>query len=147
MIFSVEKAGTIVDIDNVRLEDADGKSLVRNGDIGDGTRYWFFSSDHHHLPWHAKNLWLGVWFDQGWAGVLLFSGLCGISLIGAVRNFRRPEAMAIAIPAALVTFYVVGLFDSLIDNTRIAVLFYLLAMYPLLKRIPVPARPTANSKA
>jgi hypothetical protein len=44
-----------------------------------------------------------------------------------------------AMPAAIIGFMIVGAFDSLIDNVRVAVLFFLLCMVALLK--PRPAGP------
>ncbi len=64
-------ANTIVDIDNVSLVDSSGTQLIRNGNFARGGDNWFFKT-HGHLPWHIKNLWVQVFFEQGWLGLLTF---------------------------------------------------------------------------
>ncbi len=67
-----------VEVDNVSLIDASGRSLLTNGDFSSGMQRWFFSSDRSHLPWHIKNMPLHVLFDQGLAGLaLLLSVVAG----------------------------------------------------------------------
>ncbi|MES2352571.1 MAG: hypothetical protein V4641_33830, partial [Pseudomonadota bacterium] len=63
---STEGEHAALDIDNVSLRSAvDHRELVRNGDFSEANTWWFFSSDHHHLPWHVKNMLLSQYFDQG----------------------------------------------------------------------------------
>jgi len=132
VFFYTEQPGAVVDIDNVRLTSPSGHDLVRNGEFTDGVAHWFFSSDHHHLPWHAKDLWLGIWFDQGWFGLAAFVAFTGLALLGSLRGSLAGNPASIAVFAALVGFLVVGLFDSLIDTTRIATVFYLLCLVAIL---------------
>jgi hypothetical protein len=112
-------AGTVVKIDNVRLIDAQGDSLLKNGDFTQGGDFWLFKSGDH-LFWHAKNLWVHLVFEQGWVGVGLF-GL--VLLLAAVRLTRAALAggqeptVWLAALAALVTL---GVVESFMDAPRLA---------------------------
>lgn len=116
---------SLVEVDNIRLEDGSGSSLLRNGDFSTGGGYWFFSSDRDHMPWHVNNLLMSTLFDQGILGLLVFSAVC---LAAVVRASARINTwpMASFFLAAFAGFLVVGLFDSLLDVPRLSMLFYLI---------------------
>jgi hypothetical protein len=114
-----------LDIDNVRLETATGTNLLRNGDFSDRMDHWFFSTDGH-LQWHIKSLFYGVLFDQGVFGVVALGWLVLLALVRATRNTLSGDAISGAGFAALSSFLVVGLFDTLIDTPRFLLLFLLL---------------------
>ena len=126
--FDIARERTIVDVDNFRFVDRRGNDLIKNGDLERGNDFWFYSSDRYHLPWHAQNLWLNIYFDQGWLGVLTFSILVVYALrrlsIAAWAGQLAPGLLFAGISA----FLVVGLFDSLLDVPRIATLFYLILL-------------------
>ncbi len=117
--------GTTIDVDNVVLRDSAGNNLVRNGDFSDGMHYWFFSTDSH-LSWHIKNLYLHVFFEQGWFGFICFMLLVGYTLIRLFSHARHNDALGLTVGASLIAFLALGMVDSLIDETRIGFLFYLL---------------------
>lgn len=123
-----------VDIDNISLHEAiSGAEVIRNGTFSNGNDSWFFSSDRHHLPWHAKNLALNVYFELGWFGVFAFFSL----LLHAITHLLAQTGIrATACLASLVGFQAVGLFDSLLDVPRLALLFYLVLLAALMQ----PAR-------
>jgi len=61
-------AGTqsTLDIDNIKLESADGQSLPRNGDFSSGLDHWFMATAGTlHAHWRTHSLFYGVLFDQG----------------------------------------------------------------------------------
>lgn len=128
-----------VEIADVRLEDASGHSLLQNGSFAHGMDYWFYTSDRHHLPWHAKNMWLHVYFEQGAIGLILFSLLGLAAALALLDRMRRGDDSAPMLLAALTGVVAVGLFDSLIDFTRIAVLVFLLLWLSLMRTRPAPA--------
>lgn len=135
-------------IDNVSLRNLeDQHELVRNGTFSDANNYWFFSSDHYHLPWHVKNLLINLYFELGWPGLLAFAGLLSSAAAELLRRARddADNAQALALLAALGAFQVVGLFDSLFDVPRITLLFMLLlcaaAMRPALSPPPSASTP------
>jgi len=125
------RAGTHVDLAEVRLIDAAGEDRVANGDFAAGSARWFSTSDDH-LAWHAKSLWLHLLFEQGWLGVVLFAGLLAGAATRLLRGAKAADALAPALLAAFAGFLVVGLVDSLLDAPRLALAFYLMALLALL---------------
>ncbi|HRD48090.1 MAG: hypothetical protein JNK95_02445 [Candidatus Competibacter sp.] len=133
----------VLDIDNIRLQPpAAGADLIANGDFSQGNARWFFTSDRHHLPWHAKNIGLNLLFDQGWIGLMLFGLLTFLGLLAALRQARRGDRLALAALAGLLGFLLVGLFDSLLDVPRLALLYLLVLFGALLE--PGPPMPSTN---
>jgi O-antigen ligase len=112
----------------VSVTDSFGRNLLENGDFTAANAHWFFTSDRHHLPWHAKNLWLHVLFEQGWVGLILFSMLTVFALARATAAAFRGEIVAAVLSSSLGGFLVVGLFDSLLDVPRSTFMFFLLLM-------------------
>ena len=117
-----QKKAALIDVDNVTLLDAEGRDLVHNGDFSKGMQRWFFSTDSH-LAWHAKNLFIHVLFEQGWLGLGAFAALLVAAVLTLLRRAGH-DAMALALFISLVSFLVVGLVDSLIDEPRLDFLFF-----------------------
>jgi hypothetical protein len=114
------KAG-VLDIDNVRLIDPDGRNVLCNGDFSRGGDCWYFKT-HSHLPWHIKNVWVHVLFEQGWLGLLAFAGLTALALTRLARAGWQGHRLAWAWLASLTGLLTVGTFDSLLDAPRLATL-------------------------
>ena len=132
-------ASSVIDIDNLSLRADDGAELVANGQFSAAPDYWFFSSDHHHLPWHVKNLPLHLLIESGVCGAVAMLGLMTLAAMRLLRAAARGHAWAIAGGASLAGFLVVGLFDSLLDVPRIALLCYLMLLCALLRLPHAPA--------
>jgi hypothetical protein len=128
---AVESRGGMAQIDDVALTGADGKQQLANGGFSEGMAYWFFSSDRYHMPWHIKSMVMNVLFDQGIVGLTLW----GLLLLGAIWRTSfgraRQNPLAPALAAGLAGFFVVGLFDSLLDVPRVAWLYYMLMLVAL----------------
>tara|TARA_R110002110_G_scaffold76898_1_gene202284 strand:+ start:26900 stop:29305 length:2406 start_codon:yes stop_codon:yes gene_type:complete len=126
--FSIANAtrSRAVDIGSLELTDADGRELLRNTRFEEGADSWFFTSDRHHLPWHAKNLWLHYYVEQGWFGTLAFTAIYLLVLYRLVRGRAVRVAWSPPLTGALVAFGAVGMFDSLVDAPRITLLFFML---------------------
>jgi hypothetical protein len=120
-----QSEGTVIDIDDVQIQDEAGKQLVRNGDFSAGGDYWFFKT-HSHLPWHIKNLWVEVLFEQGWFGLISFLFLLAVLVGHLTRAVWQGDRLAGVLLASTGGFLTVGLFGSLFDAPRIATLFFLL---------------------
>jgi len=120
------KAG-VVDVDNVRLVGPDGKDVLCNGNFSAGGDCWFFKT-HSHLPWHIKNVWVHVWFEQGWLGLLAFAGLTLAAVVRLAREGWRGHRLAWAWLASLAGLLTVGMFDSLLDAPRLATLLVALLL-------------------
>jgi O-antigen ligase len=127
----VANEGGVIDIDNLSVTDARGIDLFDNGNFSAGGDFWFFSSDRFHLPWHAKNLWLHLWVEQGWFGVVVFTllGLVALWRVSVGRAAHHPLAPALA--GALLAFFGVGAFDSLIDAPRLTTFAFMLMLLAL----------------
>ena len=134
---AVGTGGQAVDLDNVQLLDASGQNRLRNSEFSDDGNFWFFTSDRHHLPWHIKNLFLNILFDQGILGLVAVLLLC-IAVVARVLTRLRSWKHGISIVAAVCGFLVVGLFDSLLDAPRLGLLFFLLCFITLI--VPAPQK-------
>ena len=115
-----------VEVDDLQLVDSQGQDLLRNGDFEQGLQRWFFSSDRHHLPWHAKNLAVHVLFEQGFAGLAAFGLVIAVALWRVSCGAARGHPLAPPLAAAILSLLVVGLVDSLFDMPRVAFLTLLL---------------------
>ena len=71
-------------------------------------------------------MWLHVYFEQGGCGVLLYCLLLLSAIVGLLRKIAQGNHLAPLFVAAILSVCAVGLFDSLLDFTRIACLIFLL---------------------
>lgn len=120
------------EIDEVALIGRDGAPLLANGDFSNDMQHWFFSSDRDHMPWHAKNILVNVLFDQGYIGLALFLLLTAVALWRLNFGKARRQQLAPYLSASIIGFLVVGMFDSLIDVPRVALMFYSLILMALI---------------
>jgi hypothetical protein len=118
---------TAVDIDNVQLADRHGINLLANGDFSRGSTYWFYSS-FDHLNWHVKNIFVQLYFEQGWLGLVLFSLLALTSIISLWSMANRGEIIFLVPLASLVALLSVGLFGSPLDTPRLDFLLYFIIL-------------------
>ena len=119
-------AKSVIDVDNVHLVNAAGIDLIGNGDFSSGMDQWFFATDNH-LPWHVKNLWVHLFFEQGVLGVVAVGGLLLLALGKLTRRAMSGDLFATAMLSGLSGLLVVGIVDSLVDVPRHALLLYFLA--------------------
>lgn len=111
----------VMDVDNLRLLDESGHDLLCNGDFSRGGDCWFFKT-HSHLPWHIKNVWVHLVFEQGWIGAVLFMVLVLVAVVRLLKAGWQGNRLAWAVLASLAGLLTVGLFDSLLDAPRLAML-------------------------
>lgn len=123
-----------LDIRDISVSDALLGELIGNGRFTHGVDNWFFTSDRHHLPWHAKNLWVHLWVEQGILGLLAWTSLFLAVFARAMlrRHAKSPEIRIAA--AAMAGFATLGLFDSLIDTPRLTCFALILAWLGLASR-------------
>ncbi len=117
----------VMDVDKLHLRDEEGRDLLCNGEFSRGGDCWFFKT-HSHLPWHIKNLWVHVVFEQGWLGLLLFAGLTALALYRLAVVAWRGQRLAWVWLASLMGLLTVGMFDSLLDAPRLATLLVALTL-------------------
>jgi hypothetical protein len=120
-------SGTVVDVDNVILRDMHGNNMVQNSNFSAGMHHWFFSTDNY-LPWHVENLYLNVYFEQGWLGLILFLALIGYAIARWLPRAWKQDALSLALLASLTAFLAVGTLNSWADEPRLSFLFYLLLL-------------------
>jgi hypothetical protein len=128
-----------VDIDDVAVIDGLARPIVHNGDFQAGVDHWFFSSDRHHLPWHAKSLPLHVWIEQGALGLLAVGATLAAGLGRLAFGRVRRHPLAPPLLAGLVGFLGVGLFDSLLDMPRMTLSLFLMSWVALSLAPQAPA--------
>ncbi|WP_413437517.1 VanZ family protein [Sulfuriferula sp. GW1] len=121
----------VADVDNVHLSRTDGRELVSNGDFSKGNEHWFFSA-FNHWPWHIENIWVQAFFEQGWVGALLLFLLVSYSFATLLKATRQGHFVYVILLASLGGFLSVGLFGSPLEAPRIAFLFYLILLLPML---------------
>lgn len=119
--------GRVMAVDNLHLIGPDGRDLLCNGDFSRGGDCWFFKT-LSHLPWHIKNLWVHVLFEQGWVGLLLFGSLTVLAIYRLARAGWRGHRVAWVWLASLAGLLTVGMFDSLLDAPRLATLLVALTL-------------------
>ena len=119
------------DIDDVQLTSAGEGGLLANSEFTHEMQHWFFSSDRDHMPWHAKNLLVNILFDQGVVGGLLFLFMTTCALWRLNFGKAKRHELSPYLTAAIIGFWVVGMFDSLTDVPRLAFFYYLLIFYAL----------------
>ena len=130
VVFSLALAqsGARAEIDDMHLLDPLGHDLLRNGSFEDGLARWFLTSDRHHMPWHAKNLAVHLWFEQGLLSLAVLS-LGVLALAVRVLGQARHHPLGPPIAGAVVGVAIVGLVDSVFDIPRAAFLsLWLLAV-------------------
>ncbi len=134
--------GTHVDIDNARLMDQFGNNLLNNGDFSQAGDRWLFSVSDF-WPWHIENIWIHFLFEQGWVGLILFIALIFYAFCRLFVLASRGQFLALVILVSFTGFVTVGTFNSLFEFPRIALLFYLLLFFSLLRwkvEEPEPSR-------
>lgn len=135
--FSVSmNSRTQVDVDAFELVDSQLRPLLRNGDFEQGNDFWFFTSDRDHLPWHAKNLFVHTYVEQGLLGLVALVLALSTAFARLLRRPTRLHPFAPNLLAALVGVTTVGLVDSLIDIPRITLFLTLLLWLALNLRQP-----------
>ena len=122
-LFNPQDKG-VVDVDNIRLFDRGGANLILNGDFAQGGDYWFFKSGNH-LPWHTKNMWIHLAFEQGLVGLAIFCVLIIAAVWRLMRGSWAGEPLATVWLAGISGLLTIGFVDSLLDTPRLAMLLVL----------------------
>ncbi|MEZ5588219.1 MAG: hypothetical protein R3E46_14200 [Sedimenticolaceae bacterium] len=140
---------TGLDIGSVKLLAPDGTNLLLNSDFSADWDHWFLTYGDH-LRWHIKNVFVYWYYEGGVAGLVLMLALglyAGHRLVNATRS---GDFFALTTLAALGGAIMVGLFDSLFDDPRISMLFFLLTGAGLISRpqnpLPLPSMPSWLTK-
>lgn len=133
--------GVPVDVTDLEVLDGTTRPILRNGNFRQGANWWFFSSDRNHLPWHAKNLALHAYVENGLVGVAILGAVL-LTALGRLMVRSRSGGLLAGVPlAALLGFLCVGMFDSLLDVPRLTFwLVMVLWLALVLRRHPLAVR-------
>ncbi len=126
LMFYLGESNPSIDITSVSLTTADGTELVANGDFSRGMDRWLFVSDWEHLAWHEKNTFLHVFFEQGIFGLLIYLSFIALAIARCIRSLKTASPVPVVLLPAILAFLAVGLFGTVIDNPRVAMLLYLM---------------------
>lgn len=129
----------IVQVTDLAITGPDGRNIVHNGDFDQGLDRWFLVSDFEHLAWHAKNIYLHYFIEQGGFGLLTWLAFVVAALVATARAILAQDTLAVILLPALVSFLITGLVGTLVDMPRVAMLFYLLLFASLLTRNGIAA--------
>ena len=116
--------GGPIDVDDVSLKTPDGRELVTNGDFATGAARWLFVTDQD-LAWHIHEQWVETYFAQGLLGVSAVVILLAAAAAVLWPAVRGGDLWATALAGALTAFLTVGLLGSVMDTSRLSMLFYL----------------------
>lgn len=125
-MLSSGKPDTKILLDDLQLVDEDGRAMIKNGNFTQDMSFWFFTSDRNHMPYHLKNLFMHVFFEQGLIGLAATLLLAGYVLARTLFGRSQKHPLAPAIAAATTGLLVIGFFDSVIDGARMAWIFQVL---------------------
>jgi hypothetical protein len=126
-------AGHQVELRTVRLTDDAGREVVANGDFSHGLDRWTFTDDDH-LSWRMKDVYLMLWFQTGVFGIGAFLALSGLAIAGGLRASWLGATTGAAVAGSVASFLVSGLFDDVVEPTRLATLFFLVCLCGLMQR-------------
>lgn len=132
---------TSIAIRDVRLTDDAGHDVLSNGDFRHGLNRWLFTDDSH-VSWRMLNQYLMLAFETGFAGLVAYLTMAGLAISGGVRAALRGNPVGAAVAGSLVSFFVSGAFDNVLEAPRVATLFYLVCLAGLSlweKSDPLPA--------
>ncbi len=138
------RPGTRIEIADIGIRDRLGRERVDNGNFARALERWFPYYDFEHLPWHIKNLWVNLYFDQGWLGLLGFIAFLFAAAQAAVRHACDGGLFGVALFAILASYMAVGMVGGLIDVPRVVFLFYLLGMGGMLLANAQAGKPGAR---
>lgn len=125
---AINKRDKEIVIDSLQLIDSHQSNLLKNGDFSEQMRFWFFSSDRHHMPYHVKGLWPMQLFEMGLVGLGLFSLLTLLILWRQMFVIANFSDLGSTVALSLLGILAVGLFDSVIDGGRMAMLYFILLL-------------------
>lgn len=128
---SVLDAGGVADFDNLRLSGPGQYQGLENGNFSQELAHWFPTAQAYFLPWHLDNLFLEIWIERGFSGLLLWLALLGYALWLRVFAHTRRCPLSPYLVASLGAALCVGLVSSLMDVPRVAFLLYFLTFYSM----------------
>lgn len=113
-----------IEVDNIRLRNGRGEDLIFNGDFSKGYDRWFFVSDDHQV-WHIKNLFVQLFFDQGFLGVISFTLFFLTVLIRTVKLYHHQDLLWAGFISSFSGLLITACCVSMFDFPRVTMLFFM----------------------
>lgn len=111
-------------VDSVEIFDPQGQQIIKNPQFDERLAYWLWTSDFEHLPWHSKQIFIHVWLEQGWLGLIMFVLLMVLGFLRQIKLYSLGETMPIALIPSMVAILGLGLTDTFIDEPQISFLTF-----------------------
>ncbi len=124
--------GQIIQVRDIALTDDNGRKLLANGDFAHGLDRWIFTDDSH-VSWRMLNEYLMLFFETGILGLLAYCTLAAVALVGAARAVRAGAIEGAAVAGAVTAFLISGMFDNVLEATRLGTLFFLVCWCGLIQ--------------
>jgi hypothetical protein len=122
--FSNHVLGSYIDIDNVSFTDERGNALVANGDFSNVNNHWFFVSDNH-LAWHTKSMFLELFFEQGFSGLIIFIFAFIVAVGGILKKVKGNALLWSGFLASFFGFFIISFSVASFEFPKITCLFFI----------------------
>ena len=127
--------GHTIEVRAITLTDDDGHALLVNGDFARRLDRWIFTDDSH-VSWRMLNEFLMLFFETGVMGLLAYCMLAAVALIGASRAVRAGRLEGAAVAGSVMAFLISGMFDNVLEASRLGTLFFLICLCGLIQFQP-----------
>lgn len=128
LTLAASDVGQSIDLRGLRLLDAGGTDLLRNGGLHQGSDHWLLTGRFHYPPWHLDSLYVELLVERGIAGLIGCLGCLLFALARAWRAGAGTRAFDRPLAAALVSVLALGVVSSVFDAARGALLLGLLVL-------------------
>lgn len=128
LVVAIDTAGATADVDNLHLTNALGQELLSNGDFSRRLAQWLPAAQAYYVPWHIDNLYLELLIERGLLGAMVVGALIAWAMASAVWTRVPATPLRPYLAAGLFGSLVVGLVSSVLDVSRVALVFFLLPM-------------------
>lgn len=102
---------------------SDDINQLRNSSFKQGLDYWLSYNDVEHQPWHVQNMFLQLWFENGFLGLGLFLALLYFLLRTNVDSHAQGSLTPVY-TTAVVGLCLFGIFASPLDSARVSWMYY-----------------------
>jgi VanZ family protein len=132
-----------LELSALSIRDQNNESLIQNGDFSNQLDHWYITSDNH-LDWHAKNIWVNVYFDLGFLGVLFYGALLLLILAAGFKAIKEGDRWSIPFVVGLIAYFGVGMVASLFDVPQLTLMMLLLSSVIGLRRVALSVASEIN---
>jgi len=128
---SVLDAGRDVQIERIELLDSIGRQQLKNADFVAGLSDWLPVADNFFRPWHLDNLYVELWVERGWPGVMAWTSLLALACLSLLRHCHASKYFNLSLLGGLTGAVALGMVISMVELPRIAFLLALMSFSAL----------------